>query len=366
MKRVDRLEQIEINGYKSIEKLDLKLNSLNVIIGANGAGKSNFISIFKFLNQLLLKNLGFYVSQQSGTEKFLYFGSKRTPKLQISLQFSAETYFCELVPDITGKRFVFAAERSGPKLPTEPGCHRLPPFDLIKKGDYESGLSDVHSAKRSQVASYLNDLKAYHFHDTSASALVKKLHKISDNHTLASDASNLAAFLYSIRTTPAYQEIKSTIQRVAPFFLDFFLKPEENPESIQLRWRHRGSESIFDASDLSDGTLRFICLTTLLLQPNLPNIILLDEPELGLHPFALALLAGMMHSVSGQTQIICSTQSVTFANQFGWEDLIITDRVNEASIFRRMTEEEIKPWLEDFEYGVGDLWEKNIIGGNPL
>jgi len=137
----------------------------------------------------------------------------------------------------------------------------------------------------------------------------------------------------------------------------------DNPQSIRLRWKHRGSDDTFDASDFSDGTLRFICLTTLLLQPRLPTIILLDEPELGLHPYALHLLAGMMRAASANTQIIASTQSVTLANQFSCEDLIIVDRVNDASQFRRLDEQELADWLD--EYSIGELWEKNIIGGAP-
>jgi predicted ATPase len=92
-------------------------------------------------------------------------------------------------------------------------------------------------------------------------------------------------------------------------------------------------------------------------------MILLDEPELGLHPHALYLLAGMMRATSSRTQIIASTQSVTLANQFTWEDLIVVDRVNDASQFRRLNEAEIAAWLDEFS--IGELWEKNIIGGTP-
>jgi predicted ATPase len=155
-----------------------------------------------------------------------------------------------------------------------------------------------------------------------------------------------------------------TIQRVAPFFHNFILKPEKTaPNRIRLRWKLRGTDEYFDANSFSDGTLRFICLTTLLLQPHLPTMILLDEPELGLHPYAMQLLAGMMRSVANKTQIIASSQSVTLANQFDWFDLIIVEQFDNASQFKRLEEEQIKLWLED--YRIGDLWEKNLIGGTP-
>jgi len=162
----------------------------------------------------------------------------------------------------------------------------------------------------------------------------------------------------------AYKQIVKTVQRVAPFFQDFILEPERyNTETIKLKWKHKGTDDYFDANDLSDGTLRFILLTTLLLQPNLPTIILLDEPELGLHPFALKLLASMFRKASRKTQIIASTQSVTLADEFNIEDLIVVDRVDNHSEFKRLNPKDYEQWLE--EYSLGDIWQKNLIGGVP-
>lgn len=242
-------------------------------------------------------------------------------------------------------------------------------FSLAKAGSEESGLPSQPGTRTApeHVVRYLRDWKVYHFHDTSETAKVKQPGNIRDAARLRPDASNLAAFLYFVRygrKSPAYEKIVSTIQRVAPFFHDFVLEPEpDNANSIRLRWKHRGTDAYFDASDLSDGTLRFICMATLLLQPELPTIILLDEPELGLHPYAIQLLASIMRSTASETQIIASTQSVTLANQLDHQDLIVVDRVEEASRFRRLSDDEVKPWLD--EYGVGDLWEKNLIGGTP-
>jgi predicted ATPase len=177
-----------------------------------------------------------------------------------------------------------------------------------------------------------------------------------------SQGENLAAFLYGIRENIAYKHILSTVQRVAPYIQDFIFLPEAN-EVIRLRWKHIGSNDYFDATNLSDGTLRFICMATLLLQPNLPTMILLDEPELGLHPFAMQLLAALMRSASGKTQIIASTQSVTLANQFDWQDFIVVDQVSNASVFRRLEEKEVSEWLKI--YKLGDVWEMNALGGTP-
>ena len=361
-----KLARIELSGYKSIKDLSLDLESLNIMIGPNGAGKSNFISFFYFLNKILERDLQLYVSQKGTAEAFLYFGSKETSRIKARLFFPPNGYQMELVPTGDGK-LVFKRESIEVFPPnSRPGIARHYEGEQRKTraGEEESLLKKIKSPAAITIKRYLNSLKIYHFHDTSDTASVKKSGSINDNLSLRPQGENLAAFLYSIQDTPEYERIVQTIQRVAPFFHDFILVPEKNnKEQIRLRWKHKGSDAYFDANGLSDGTLRFICLTALLLQPELPRVILLDEPELGLHPYALQILAGMLKSASNGAQIIVSTQSVTFANQFGWQDIIIVDQKDGESLFNRIKEEEIKPWLED--YAIGDLWEKNLIGGTP-
>jgi len=360
-----QLDRIKVAGFKSIEQLDLRLKDLNILVGGNGAGKTNFIGLFKFVHEIRRKNLQFFVSQQLGADKLLFFGRKRTQALKIYLKFRPNAYAATLAPDAAGG-LLFKREYCeffGDEIQYSGGTKTT---SLAMPGARESGLPDQpHTASAAgHVAGYLSDWKVYHFHDTSESAKVKQAGRIRETDILLPSADNLAAFLRSIRETPAYKLIIRTIQRVAPFFLDFVLEPEtDHPAQIRLRWRHRGSEETFDANDFSDGTLRFICLATLLLQPNLPTVILLDEPELGLHPYALQILAGMMRIASDKTQIITSTQSVTLANQFSWEDLIVVDRVADASLFRRLAAADVEQWLD--EYAIGELWEKNILGGTP-
>ena len=151
---------------------------------------------------------------------------------------------------------------------------------------------------------------------------------------------------------------------VAPFFDSFILAPSQlNERKIKLVWRHKDSDAYFDAYSLSDGTLRFICLATLLLQPNPTELILLDEPELGLHPFAIHILAEMLEAASIPSQILLATQSVTLLNYFAIKDIIVAKKDGRQTAFHRLNEEKLRIWLD--EYSLGELWEKNLLGGRP-
>ena len=218
------------------------------------------------------------------------------------------------------------------------------------------------------VVPTIRSWRLYHFHDTGSSALVKQIHGINDNEYLREDARNLAAFLYRLQHQHEehYQRIVKTIRLVAPFFGDFHLRPTvANPEKIQLEWTERGQDVPFTASALSDGTLRFICLATVLLQPEgfMPASILIDEPELGLHPFAITVLGGLMKATSQRHQLIVSTQSVELVDEFEADDLIVVDKAGGASTFTRPDRQALAEWLK--EYSLGEVWKKNLLGGRP-
>ncbi len=191
---------------------------------------------------------------------------------------------------------------------------------------------------------------------------------LHDNRFLRADGANLAAYLHRLsRTHPAsYRLIRRTVSLVAPFFEDFRLEPLAlSPDKLQLEWRHRGSDGFFSAAALSDGTLRFIALATLLLQPAelRPRVILIDEPELGLHPYAIELLASMIRSASEETQVIAATQSPILLDHFEPEDVLVAERAGEETRLRRLRTDPLKSWLET--YSLGQLWKKNEFGGRP-
>ncbi|MBN9391319.1 MAG: AAA family ATPase [Chloroflexi bacterium] len=362
-----KLDRIKVKGFKSIKEMDLELGSLNVLIGANGAGKSNFIGVFRLINQIIEENLQFYVRQAGGANVLLHYGRKKTTSLEIELFFGLNSYKAELVPSADDSLF-FGDERCFFQAPNSK--YDQPFQEILGRGHKESLLEERILINSSKIAEHVLDAlqswKVYHFHDTSENARIKQTNKINDNAYLKPDAANLAAFLYLLKETQrySYERIIKVIQLAAPFFDDFVLRPSPlNPENIQLEWREKNDDGYFNASSLSDGTLRFICLATLLLQPELPATILIDEPELGLHPYAITLLAGLLESASIKSQIIISTQSVPLVNHFSPENIIVVDRKDNQSTFTPLKTRDLNLWLED--YSLGEIWEKNLIGGRP-
>ncbi len=371
------LNRIEIAGFKSIRDIDLELRPVNILLGGNGAGKSNMLGAFELLREIVEMRLQVYTARQGGASSLLHFGPRHTPTMTLALHFQSDGYMVKLAAAPGDRLFIeeenacwWDEDRNTMRGSTSDGTSSEGNSASVA---YESVLSTAFASRQasaspaiSQVMPLMQSWQRYHFHDTSASARIKLKHEIDDNHTLRSDASNLAAFLYKLqRIHPnAYRKIVATVRMVAPFFHDFVLRPDPvREDKILLQWRHKSSDDYFNAHSLSDGTLRFMCLATLLLQPELPATILIDEPEIGLHPYAIHQLAALIRSASKRSQIIAATQSVTFMNHFDAEDIVITEHEDAASTFRRVNPIELSDWLE--AYTLGELWEKNVLGGRP-
>jgi predicted ATPase len=362
------IKKLTINGFKSIRKLDeFPLEDLNVLIGANGSGKSNFVSYFRMLGELVEERLQSWVRKQGGADRIFSFGVKETEKLESFIEMGRNGYQFALEPTLEDA-VVF----------TEESTYFRGDYVLSKKINFGSGHNESNLKAYCDIKpnigipdycyQSISSWKVFHFHDTSDTAGVKRRAPLHDNTYLRQDASNLAAFLYRIRLEhlDVYEQIRRMVTLAIPFFDDFVLKPQELPtgeELISLLWQQKGSDYALWPSQLSDGSIRFICLVTALLQPDTPSTIIIDEPELGLHPYAITLLASLLRSASKRMQVIVSTQSVPLVNEFTADDLIIVEREQGASIFKRVKAQDLKLWLD--EYSLGELWEKNILGGRP-
>lgn len=370
------LDILTINGFKSIKKLDdFKLKNLNILIGGNGAGKSNFIDFFRMLRAMMHlslpelpnSNLTNYILHGGGFDNFLFNGPKETKSIFVELMFGKNGYKFNLVPTASEDFYIDDESRlysGGSSGWWNMGGGTTIPRLLAEKD--ATGLTGGKSIAY-HVYSSIYSWYIYHFHDTSKTASVRRSANIYDNEYLRPDASNIAPFLLRLRDDHpnSYEDIIETIQMVTPFFDDFTLRirKQGEHEKVNLEWQQQGSDYPMQPFHLSDGTLRFICLTTALLQPSPPGIIIIDEPELGLHPFALGILAEMIQSASTRSQIIIATQSAELVNYFSPEDVVVVNRKNGASTFNRLDSDDLGLWLED--YSLGQLWQKNVIAGGP-
>jgi predicted ATPase len=348
-----------VEGFTSIRSATLSLNDVNVLVGANGAGKSNLIRALSVLGRMVDGELGLLVGLSGGANALLNADPAMPRRIHLEVESDAGGYSAELV-SAAGDTLIFSEEtiwRHDTGVTAELG-----------RGQRETLLTVPEPLWGSEAAALVETLRGcrvFHFHDTSRNAPVKQQGYTADNRTLHSDAANLASVLLRLREGDRgrYRRIVRTVKQVAPFFRDFVLEPELAPDRVRLRWLQEGSDTVLPADALSDGTLRFICLAALLGQPELPGLIVLDEPELGLHPFAIVQLAGMLRAASQESQVLLATQSVTLMNQFELGDLVIVERRDGASVFERPDPGRLSEWLA--EYSLGELWEKNLLGGRP-
>lgn len=367
------LTGVRIEGFKSLKRVDLGLGDINILIGANGSGKSNFVSFFRMLNHMMNHGLGRFTGEAGGASDLLFHGAKKTPVMVGEIRIASESglsVYAFKLGHANPDRYIFLEEsylfsKTGDDIETarwkSPGT-----------GHGECELRHLEDSTGIFIYKALQRMRFFQFHDTSQNAYIKQLQNVDDNRFLKSDAGNLAPFLsmLKVKYSASYKRIVRTIQRVMPGFDDFFLEPTMvNEQKMMLEWREKGSEMAFGPHHLSDGTLRMMALTTLLIQPKelMPSLIIIDEPELGLHPTAIKILAGLVRAASAHVQIILSTQSKRLVDEFPLEKLITVDRRNDEgpseSIFQHLEDESLKTWLD--EYTTGDMWERNLIGGRP-
>ena len=393
------LSAITIKGFRSIGSVeDLAIRPINVLIGANGSGKSNFLGVFKLLQAIRAGRLQNYVAHAGGADRILHFGSKVTEMVAIDVTFGEQLpkykieldatdddrlnashseflYFLnEEEQELRGAIVGLGGRITGSEIESGDDDLILHAFRILSS--LEAGISNPEPRKLdapagmavANIQDHLERWRVYHFLDTGTNSPIKKHNDVHDNRFLRPDGANLAAFLYLLheKHSSEYDLTRRTVRLVAPFFEDFRLEPLAlNEDKIRLEWRHKRSDAYFDASSLSDGTLRFIALATLLLQPEVlrPSVILVDEPELGLHPYALELLAALVKQAAVKSRVILATQSPILLDHFDPEDVLVTDLVEGKTTFTRLDADDLEVWLED--YSLGQLWEKNELGGRP-
>ncbi len=366
----NRLEKIRLKGFKTFEDLDFEPGPLSVLIGPNGAGKSNFVSFFRMLSWAMVneKNFATFVGQHGGASMLLHGGPETTREIEAELtlrssqgenQYSFRLFYAardELIYADERYRFSrYGFETRAPWNETEAG-HRFP--QLITLGGEGETTARV-------IRLMLSRIIVHQFHDTSPTSTMRRKWDVNDDRWLREHAGNIAPVLLRLyeNEPKCYRRIVDTIRLILPFFSDFELEPDY--DRLLLSWREIGSDRVFNASQASDGMLRTIALVTLLLLPNdqLPDVLVLDEPELGLHPFAINIVGGLIRAASTKTQLIIATQSPALVDCFDPDDIVVVEREGLKSTFSRPNLDDLQEWLED--YSLSEVWNKNIIGGRP-
>ena len=377
------IDTIKISGFRSLAEVDLKgLPAATVLIGANGSGKSNFIRFFEMLSHTVgERRLREFVQRHGGADDQLFGGSRRTPRLECEVRlFAAHSggadYKFSLAyahPD----RFLFAEEAF---RPYSSYVGTIDPWQYLESGHTEAKiveaaqscsvegvtLDPVIGISAGVIARFLPDCSVYQFHDTSDVSYIKQSWDAEESDRLLKHGGNLAAVLHRIEREDVrrYEMICRHISRVLPGFDRFAI--EESYGKVSLRWQAKWTEKTFGAHLTSDGSLRLFALVTLLNLPPamLPSVILLDEPELGLHPAATTLIGGMIKALATQRQIFVATQSPLLVDAFDLDEIFVLDLEDGRTEIRRLHPANYQRWLED-SFTPGQLWQKNVLGGRP-
>lgn len=354
------MDNIRIKGYKSFGELDFNLRRINLLIGSNGAGKSNFLSLFELLGKVFNRNLEEFVAQYGGVDKFLHQGRKVTDTIEVQISQDRNSY--QLTLQEADGKLIVRNEQLG-------YCsYGNWDFATISSFVPEAKIKSYNGMKRGDyIKVYLAQIRKFHFHDTGKrSPFASECHVKNDAQMLYEHGENLAPILYRIQqeNPQVYHRIIQVIQSVAPYFSDFYFNPSP-AETMRLLWQDKFSTMIYGPNDFSDGTIRFIALVVLFMQPWLPKVIIIDEPELGLHPVAIQKLAGLIKIAAQRgSQIIIATQSAELISNFDPENVVTVNQAYGNTTMTRLDSEELQHWLDD--YTLGDLWKQNILkGGQP-
>lgn len=374
-----RLTRFRVAGYRSLRDVTLEPGAVTVLIGPNGSGKSNLLSALRLLPRLPTQSLQYYVRSQGGASHLLHQGPKVTPELAFELQFGPHVSYAATLAFGGDDALFFGAERA-----TSDGVEA----DL-GSGHRESVLRSPPDPNMRltgrTLSGYLAAISAFHFHDTSLGSALRINGRANDTREIRSDGANLTAHLLELRRShdlaamASWRRINELVRQAAPFIkeltpvvVDPSVHPSylDNPDvdlssaSVRLDWIDQ-RDNVFGPDQLSDGTLRFIALVTALAQParRLPPFLSIDEPELGLHPAALSVLAGLIRSVSSRAQVVLATQSPALLDHFAPEEVVVCELVDGETHLRRLDPARLKDWLE--EYTLAQLYDKNLLGGRP-
>lgn len=360
------VNEVTIQGFRSLREVSkLKLTRLSVLAGLNGTGKSNVLRFFELLSEFQSRKTQHCLRQRTFENDKIFNRINDTVCLIQSIIFikSAEGHY--------DYRFTLKQDHSNaPQLLEEAYRHvdtlqsqtaewKMPP--VLASGSLPQECSD--SAVRT-IRHLFRHCFLYWFPGALDSATIYQRCDIQDCMRLRPNGSNLAAILYDLHENDyaRYRLIGDQIRRVVPAFEEFVFEPAG--DTVGLCWKSRGIDKVFTSTHTSNSTLRLFCLVTLLNLPDdrLPALLLLDEPDSGLHPHAVRLIGSMIRRVSEKHQVILTTQSPCLVDCFDLESLLIADYRNGETILKNIDKAKYREWLDN-GYRPSDIWLA-ISGGD--
>ena len=387
------IKKIKLTNFLSFsnESQEIELRPLNVIIGANGSGKSNFLESFYFL-QNLPSNVGTPIREGGGISEWLYKGLPEQPNMKLELfvdnpcprkicnelyyavSFSSAGFNYMIIDEqLKSKeaqtrcfdRYIFYEFKNGQPFITLPGH-----IDTIKLEDVnptQSILEQIRDETNYREITYLarefKKIKIYREWQFGKYSPVRQPQRADmPNQYLEPDCTNLGLVLNQIeRNAEAKKRLLSELKNFYNDVEDFYLNIFSN--TIQIYFHESGLRSPVPATRLSDGTLRYLCLLAILCNPNKPPVLCIEEPELGLHPDVFPGLSRLIQEASQHCQIIVTTHSDIFVDTFNDipEAILVSEKDENGTSINRLNHEELKPWLE--KYRLGRLWMRGEIGG---
>ncbi len=370
--KLGKMISLSVAGFRNLKQVsEVAMPDLAVLIGGNGVGKSTVIRFVDFLKQMQQGRLQRYVMENGGGDDQLFMGSNQTSSITAQLKFDlGNGSFAEYVFEL-GYRSVgdgLCVEREGWRRAGETD-KEANLWNFVSDGDRGTGKESALAIQSDETARlihrFLADMAVYQFHNTSVNAAINKYWDVTDCYRLRSDGGNLASVLLDLKKNDPrrYSIIVRQIQRFVPTLEDFELNPVEASGKVMLKWRSRFSDKTFGAHLTSDGSLRLFCLITLLSLPEerLPSVICIDEPELGLHPSAVELVAEMVKIVARKRQVILATQSPYLVDCFELENVIIAESRGGATSLKNLPRSEYQRWL-DADFQLSDIWLSRSVG----
>lgn len=355
----------------------LALQPLNILIGANASGKSNFIDCIGLIRALPTSPNN-YINDRGGTESWVWRGANHntgTPVIRCEIKLAQDIFTYELTFAAVERTFAIQSE-----------ALMTGDYTYLKRraGNLEIGHRDLPGAQ-SMAASVSPAESAFSAYRFPSSPITKTSHAFGDIliyrdfHTgirddarvgvsssgpkrpLVENGSNLALTLQELDFEGALRSVERYLKRLSDRFEGIKVRAEGGRSQLYIQERGVGMVS---ATRLSDGTLKFLCLMAVLLDPNPAPLVCIEEPETGLHPDALALVGDALREASTRTQLIVTTHSDALVDRFSDEpeSVIVCERdFDESTTFRRLSTGDLKEWLE--EYTLGELWRPGEIGG---